>query len=44
MNIFNMQNDLAKLKHEIMTAKTATTEQTSMLTNVLHNYSMDYQN
>ncbi len=39
MNIFNMQNDLAKLKHDIMTTKTATPQQTESLTKVLHNYS-----
>jgi len=39
MNIFNLQNDLAKLKHGIMTTKTATPQQTEPLTKVLHDYS-----
>ncbi len=39
MNINNMQNDLAKLKHDIMTTKTATPQQTESLTKILHNYS-----
>jgi hypothetical protein len=39
MNIFNMQNDLAKLKHDIMTTKSAEPHQTESLTKVLHNYS-----
>jgi hypothetical protein len=43
MNIFNMQNDLAKLKHDIMTTKTAEPEQTESLTKVLHNYSTSTQ-
>ncbi|CAG7559077.1 unnamed protein product [Fusarium equiseti] len=38
MNIFNLQNDLAKLKHDIMTAKTATPQQTESLTKVLQDY------
>ncbi|KAL8357514.1 hypothetical protein RB598_002360 [Gaeumannomyces tritici] len=38
MNMFNMQNDLAKLKHDIMTTRTATPQQTESLTRVLHNY------
>ncbi|RGP80512.1 hypothetical protein FLONG3_1346 [Fusarium longipes] len=38
MNIYNMQNDLAKLKHDIMTTKTALPEQTKNLTKVLHDY------
>ncbi|KAI1052414.1 hypothetical protein LB507_007539 [Fusarium sp. FIESC RH6] len=38
MNIFNLQNELAKLKHGIMTAKNATPEQTKSLTKVLHDY------
>ena len=39
MNIFNLQNELAKLKHGIMTTKNATPEQTKALTKVLHDYS-----
>lgn len=39
MNIFNLQNELARLKHVIMTTKTATSQQTESLTKVLHNYS-----
>lgn len=39
MNMFNMQNDLAKLKHDIMATKTVTPQQTESLTKVLHNYS-----
>ncbi|KAJ4003995.1 hypothetical protein NW752_010921 [Fusarium irregulare] len=38
MNIFNLQSELAKLKHDIMTAKTATPDQTKSLTTVLHEY------
>ncbi|KAK4446885.1 hypothetical protein QBC34DRAFT_410549 [Podospora aff. communis PSN243] len=38
MNIYNLQNDLAKLKQTIMTTKTATPEQTASLTKVLHSY------
>jgi hypothetical protein len=44
MNIFNMQNDLAKLKHDIMTTKTASPQQTESLTKVLHNYSTSKPN
>ncbi len=44
MNIFNLQNDLAKLKHDIMTAKAATPQQTDSLTKVLHNYSTSTPN
>jgi hypothetical protein len=44
MNIFNMQNDLAKLKHDIMTAKAAEPQQTESLTKVLHNYSTSTPN
>lgn len=39
LNIFSLQDDLAKLKHGIMTTKTATPEQTASLTKALHNYS-----
>ncbi|KAH7188112.1 uncharacterized protein B0J16DRAFT_412611 [Fusarium flagelliforme] len=38
MNIFNLQNELAKLKHEIMTTKAATPQQTESLTRLLHDY------
>ncbi|KAH6843323.1 hypothetical protein B0I37DRAFT_215933 [Chaetomium sp. MPI-CAGE-AT-0009] len=38
MNISHMQNELAKLKHDIMTTKTATPQQTESLTIVLHDY------
>lgn len=41
MNIYNMQNDLAKLKHDIMTTKTAEPQQTESLTKTLHNYGND---
>ncbi|CAJ0547468.1 Ff.00g042220.m01.CDS01 [Fusarium sp. VM40] len=44
MNIFNMQNDLAKLKHDIMTAKSAESHQTESLTKVMHNYSTSTPN
>ena len=44
MNIFNLQNDLAKLKHDITITKTATPQQTDSLTKVLHNYSTSTPN
>jgi hypothetical protein len=44
INIFNLQNDLAKLKHDIMTTKSATPQQTESLTKVLHNYSTSTPN
>ncbi|KAK0642147.1 hypothetical protein B0T16DRAFT_431649 [Cercophora newfieldiana] len=47
LNIFSLQNKLAKLKHEIGTAESAEAEQTELLTKVLRNYTnaiKDYEN
>ncbi|RBR23756.1 uncharacterized protein FIESC28_03461 [Fusarium coffeatum] len=38
MNMFNLQSELARLKHGIMTAEAATSEKTKSLTKVLHEY------